>query len=1157
MLSRPRSLPPAFRKLVSAGHGTHLNYLPLTTFAAMAIASAGANLAAQTPTAVTVPTWRYDNTHAGQNTQETALTPENVNVHTFGKLFAHTVDSTVYAQPLYVPGLKMSDGLVHNVLFVATENDSIYAFDADSNGGANANPIWHASMLTAAHGAGAGATAVPYQDDASPDVAPTVGITGTPVINPATNTMYVVAITKEKGPTYFSRLHAINILNGAEQPGSPVVVTATVSGTGDGSAGGKLTFDALMENQRSALNYYNDYLYFGYAAHGDNKPWHGWLFSYNATTLKQVNALCLSPSDHGAGVWEAGAGMPIDDVTPGGRMFLATGNGALSQYPPFSAGQNLSMTVLDFSIANGALTPTDGFTSYNYVTINEGDYDQGSGGVLMIPDQQGTHPHVLVQAGKEGRLLVLDRDHLGGYNPNQSSNLNALQDMPDALKGGMWATPAYWNGNVYIWSVNDVAKLFKLNGGVMNTEPSSQASIQSIFPSPTFSISSNGTENGVAWAVLSDQADTFGPAVLYAFNAEDITTPIYASNTDAARDGAGTANKFSVPVVTNGKVYVATNGEIDVYGLLNSQPIAAAPVIDPDGGTFSKSQKVTLSSKTTSAEIFYTLDGSTPTPASSHYTDPIDIGTDTTLRAIATVAGYIQSPESSATFSFTGQVPQLSFRPAAGTYLSQQHVTITDANTKAKIYYTTDGSAPTASSRLYTGPVDVLVTETIKAIAIVPGLENSNVGSAGYTIQEGGSFINFGAGFASTKGLVLNGSTLATNDTRLQLTHGGLWEGGSVWWGIPIGIQAFTTNFLFQLSSAQGNGFTFTVQNMGKNALGGDSAGLGYQDITKSVAIKFNFYNYMNEGSDSTGVYTDGEPPLTPTVNIAPSGIQLGSNDTIMAQVTYNGTTLTLKLDDLVTNDTFTMSKVIDIPQVVGADTAYVGFTGGTGGLSSSQKILTWTYSTQSVAPSFSPAPGTYKSPQKVALTSKTPSAAIYYTTNGSVPTAASTRYSASIPVDASEVIRAIAISSAEGQSAPNQATYRIQVPGEFSLTAAPVNSLERGRSDTSIVTVTPEDGFIGKVTLKCSVTTNPKGAVDVPTCSITQPAAVSGTQPVKATVTVTAKDETTMGDYTATVVGVSGNTTEEKTTFAVTVTGETSKVRGNPVKPHEGAVLK
>jgi hypothetical protein len=1117
----------------------------LTSARAASLGLLAASLAAscawaQTFTRVTVPTWRYDNTHEGQNTHETALTPDNVNAKSFGKLFSLSVDSTVYAQPLYVPGLKMKDGLVHNVLFIATENDSVYAYDADSNGGANAKPIWYASMASTAHGAASGATSIPaFKYTGSYDVAPTIGITGTPAINTATNTMYLVAQTQE-GSSFHTRLHALNILTGAEQPGSPVEVTATVDGTGLGSSGGKITFDTVVENQRSAVDYYNGYVYFGFAAHGDIGNWHGWLFAYNGATLKQTEALNLSPSDHGAGIWEAGAGMPIDDDAPGGRMFLASGNGAVSKYPPFTAGQNLSMSILDFNLAGGKVTPTDGFTSYNYEKINSGDYDQGSGGVLMIPDQQGTHPHILVQAGKEGRILVLDRDNLGGYNPNQSSNLNALEDIPGELAGGMWATPAYWNGNVYFWAEFDVPKLFKLSSGVMDRTPASQGTIKTDFPSPSFSVSSNGAQDGIAWAILSDQFNTDGPAVLYAWDANDLSTPIYSSDTNSARDSAGPANKFAIPVVTNGKVYVTTNGEIDVYGLLNGQPITAAPEITPDGGTFSKNQSVTLSSKTASAQIFYTLDGSTPTPASTPYTDPITISTDTTLNAIASAPGFIQSAVSAAKFSFTNQTPPVKFSPAGGSYLNGQHVTIADADSKATIFYTTNGSTPTTSSHLYTGPIAVPISETIKAIAVVSGLHNSNVGTASYAIQEGGKYINFGNGFSSTTGLKLNGSAIATNDTRLQLTNGGLNEAGSVWWNTPIGIQAFTTDFEFQLSNARGNGFTFAIQNMAPTALGGWSAGLGYQNIQKSVAIKFNFYDYMNEGSDSTGVYTDGEAPVLPTVDISSSGIQLGSGDAIVANITYNGTTLTLHLRDVVSNDTFTMSKTINIPEIVGSNTAYVGFTGGSGGLSSSQKILNWTYATHSVAPAFAPAGGTYKAAQKIVLTSATPSAAIYYTTNGTQPTAISKLYSGPIAVSASQTIEAIAISSAEGQSNVSEAKYVIGSTAkgaQFSLSAASPANLAQGKSEGVPVRITPENGFKGKVSLHCSVAPDFPAANDPPSCVVTQPSNISGASSVGATLTVSAQSNTSPGLYTATIGAASG-TLSQSTSVAIRVTG-------------------
>ncbi|HEX4032123.1 MAG TPA: chitobiase/beta-hexosaminidase C-terminal domain-containing protein [Terracidiphilus sp.] len=977
-------------------------------------------------------------THAGENTQETALTPANVNVNSFGKLFSLSVDSTIYAQPLYVPNLKMSDGLQHNVLIVATENDSVYAFDADSNSGTNAKPIWQASLLTSAYGAGAGATPVPSQDTGSPDVAPAIGITGTPVIDPGTNTVYVVAATKENG-VYYSRLHAINVITGAEQSGSPVNITAAVAGTGLGSSGGQLTFSPLWENQRPALDLYNGHVYIGYAAHGDNGDYHGWLFAYDASTLKQTAAVCLSPNTYGAGVWGAGAGMPIDTDVAGGRMFVPTGNGDLTTYPPFSETTEFGESVVDFNLANGGLTPTDAFTTYEYQTLNDHDWDLGSGGALLLPDQQGSNPHILIAGGKEGTIYVLNRDKLGGHPASgATSDPGALQEITGLTPQGegYWNTAAYWNGNVYVWPENGSPMLFKVNTGVMDTQPSSESTgVTSAFPSPSFSVSSNGTQDAIAWAVLSDQFNTNGPAVLYAWNATDLSKPLYESDTNSSRDAAGPANKFSIPVVTNGRVYVATHGEVDVYGLLTGQSQAGAPSISPDGGTFTSPQTVTLSTSTSSAQIFYTLDGSTPTTGSTAYTAPITVSYDTTLNAIASAPGYTQSAVSSATFTFSNQTPPMTFSPAGGTYLNAQSVTISDPDANAKIYFTTDSSTPSSSSTLYTGPISVSASETISAIAIDPSNpQNSNVVKAIYVIQEGGSTIDFGAGFSDPQGLTLNGSAVAQDDTRLQLTNGGLSQAGSAFWTAPIGIQAFTTNFEFQLSDAQGNGFTFTIQNMGPRALGGDSAGLGYQDIQKSVAIKFNFYNYESEGDDSTGIYTDGEPPITPTTDISSSGIELGSGDSIQAQVLYDGTTLTLNLHDLVTNDTFTMSKQVDIPQIVGGNTAYVGFTGGTGGLSSSQKILTWTYTANTPLQPGSPS---------------------------------------------------------------------------FSLSGGAAPIVTDGSSTTATITVTPSGGFTGSVHLACAVTTGPSGAANPPACSVNQPSSITGSQPVTATLTITATSQT------------------------------------------------
>jgi hypothetical protein len=298
---------------------------------------------------------------------------------------------------------------------------------------------------------------------------------------------------------------------------------------------------------------------------------------------------------------------------------------------------------------------------------------------------------------------------------------------------------------------------------------------------------------------------------------------------------------------------------------------------------------------------------------------------------------------SSAKFTISDQTPTVTFSPVAGTYATAQKVTLSDTDKTAKIYYTTNGATPTTSSTLYSGPITVGASITIKAIAV--GLKlNSNVATAAYVIQASGTSINFANGFSSVAGLTLNGSTVNTDDSRLQLTNGGLNQAGSVFWDQPIGVGSFTTSFTFQLSDALADGITFTIQNIGPKALGGSGAALGYAPIKKSVAIKFDIYSNAGEGTDSTGVYTDGATPTVPAVNMTSSGVILRSGDAMVANITYNGTTLTMKLTDAVTKKIFTLSKAINIPSVVGADKAYVGFTGSTGGLTASQKIASWTY---------------------------------------------------------------------------------------------------------------------------------------------------------------------------------------------------------------------
>ena len=1011
------------------------------SFLFLLILSPAARLLAQAPN---VLTWRYDNTHQGQNTQETILTPTNVNTNTFGKLFSQSVDGEVYAQPLYVSNLTIN-GATHNVLFIADEHDSVYAFDADSNGGANSGPLWQASMISTAHGAASGATTVPSSDvqSGTGDINPEIGITSTPVIDATTQTIFLVAKSKENG-NYVQRLHALNIMNGSERSGSPVVLTASVPGNGNGSSGGTLTFSTLWENNRPALGLFNGNVYIGFAAHGDDGPWHGWVLVYNETTLNQTAAMCTSPNGDGNGIWSSGAGFPIDTVSANGRLFLVTGNGDLSSYPPLSNNVDFGESILRYDLSNSGIAITDAFTSFNQAALTGSDLDQGGGGVLILPDQPGTYPHLLVQAGKEGRILVLNRDNLNGYaGPNAGSNTNAVQDITGALASGLWSTPAYWNGNVYMWASGDALKMFPLTNGVLATRSSVQSSATSGFPGASPVISSNGTQNGIAWALRTDQYNSNGSAVLYAFNATNAAQEYYDSGQNSARDDAGPAIKFQVPVVTNGKVYVGVGTQVDVYGLLNQEQQAPAPVIAPSGGSYGAAQQITITDTISGAAIYYTNNGSTPTTASTEYTGPFQLTTDTTVQAIASATGYLQSAVSSATYNFNTETSMPQFSPAAGSYTATQSVTISDSTSGAVIYYTTNGSTPTASSTKYTAPISVSASTVINAIATDSGLTNSNLASASYTITPNGTEINYGSGFASAAGLTLNGSATNVDDSRLQLTTGLTYQASSVFYNTPTNIQAFTTDFAFQLSDAEADGFTFTIQNVGPTAIGGYGGDLGYGPnpvtgttggIGKSVAIKFDFYNNAGEGTDSTGLYVDGVSPTVPAVDMTSSGVLLNSGDSITAHMTYDGINLIMTLTDIVADKTFTHTFPINIPATIGSNLAYIGFTGGAGGETSSQKILSWTFTSQSGSvtqtPAFSPGTGTYTSTQSVTIAETIPGATIYYTTNGTTPTTSSAVYSSAITVSTSTTLEALAIAPGYAQSAVASAAYVIQSSG-------------------------------------------------------------------------------------------------------------------------------
>jgi hypothetical protein len=1117
-----------------------------------------AGLATTTLAQNQVLTQHNDTSRTGANTHESILTPSNVNTNTFGKLFSQPVDGYVYAQPLYLPGVTLATGASqagtkHNVVFIATEHDSVYAFDADSALGANASPLWQITLLDAAHGAAAGATTVPSSDVSTTDLVPEIGITSTPVIDPTSNTIYVVGKTKENG-TYVQRLHALDVTSGAEKFGGPMGVTASVTGNGIGSVSGVLSYDPKWENQRAGLLLLNGIVYFASASHQDTGPWHGWVLAYNAGTLQQTGAWCSTPNaqgENGAGIWMSGAGLAAvvpDPVNhPYGQMFVATGNGTFDAVAPnYTNNMDYGDSVIKLDLTSGVpsmvlngVTVGDLFAPHDQATLSSSDKDQGSGGVLILPSSVGGGNNLLIQVGKTGRVYVLNQANLGGYNPN-----NTTDPEQQATINGLFSVPAYWNGNVYFWGVNDHLKAFSFSSGAISANPTSTSAETIAFPGATPTVSANGNSNGIVWDIRSDGFSGSSAGILYAHSATSVATLLYSSAQNPTRDAPAYPVKFSVPTVVNGKVYVGAQYQVSVYGLLKGATQASTPVISPGSQSFSTSLQLTITDSSSNAQIYYTTDGSTPTAASNLYGGPITVTSTETIQAISTGTGYLASPVASATYTYTTQAAPPMFAPAPGDYVASQSVTLSTPTPGATIYYTTDGSAPTTSSSVYSGPLGVSGSETIRAIAVASGLQNSVVANGLYTIQSGAtSAINFGSGF-TPGGMNFVGKSVSLNGTRLRLTNSGYTEAAAAWYPTPVNVQAFSTDFSFQQvpgSNPIADGMTFTIQNAGLSAVGPDGGGLGYgaflpgdtPGIPTSVAVKFDLFSNDGEGDNSTGLYTNGASPTKPATTLG-GGVNLQSGDIFAVHITYNGSTLTMTITDTAnTSDTFTTSWPVNIPSTVGGNTAYVGFTAGTGHYTSIQDVLQWTYTATgsgrptAATPAIAPATGTYTSAQTVTITDATSGTTIYYTTDGSQPSTSSLQYTAPFTVTATESVTAMAAASGYANSATANSVITISE----SAAATPVISPATG-TYTAAQTVTITDGTSGASIYYTTDGSQPTTA----SAKYSSPFAVSSTTTVNAI--ATASGYTTSGTGTSVITIQSGGTNSINYASGFTATG-------------------
>jgi outer membrane protein assembly factor BamB len=511
-------------------------------------------LAASVTRATDVVTYHNDNFRTGQNLVETILTPSNVNSKKFAKLFTISVDGVIDAQPLYLSSISIPGQGIHNVLYVVTENDSVYAFDADTG-----TRLWHVSVL---------ASGEKPSDIISScvQIAPEIGITATPVIDRSSGpngTIYVVAMSKNSSGKYYQRLHALSVATGAEEFKGPVTVQATYPGSGDNSHNGHVIFDPVQYAERAGLLLLNHVVYTGWTSHCDTRPYTGWLIGYSESTLAQTSVLNLTPNGSEGSIWQSGAGMAA-----GVDIFFLDANGTFDttlNSRGFPSRGDYGNAFLKISTINNKLAVADYFAMYNTVSESDADQDLGSGGALLVPplkDASGNVWNLAIGGGKDGNIYIVNRSNMGKFNPHNNSAI--YQEIVGALGGGMWSMPAYFNGNVYFGPQGNNLLQFRFSQARLSTSPVLKTTTNFEYPGSTPSVSANGTNDGIVWAI-----EHSSPSVLHAYNANNISHELYNSNqASGGRDTLGYASHFGTPTIVNGKVYVGTVSGVTVYGLL-------------------------------------------------------------------------------------------------------------------------------------------------------------------------------------------------------------------------------------------------------------------------------------------------------------------------------------------------------------------------------------------------------------------------------------------------------------------------------------------------------------------------------------------------------------------------------------------------------------
>ena len=873
---------------------------------------------------VSVTTFHNDNARTGQNTQETILTPANVNNQSFGKLFSVALDGYVYAQPLYLSGVTI-DGSAHNVVYLATEHDSVYAIDADSG-----TVYSHTSLIPSG-----GSTVSSSADLGCSDLIPEVGITGTPVIDPTTRTLYVVAKAKNSAGTIVQYLHALDVTTLAEKFGGPTLITASTPGTASEGNGTTVPFNSKVQLQRPALLLDDGHVIIGWSGHCDAYPWHGWVMSYNASTLTQEAAFNVTPDGAGGAVWMSGGGIAAD---ASGDIYFPTGNGSWNGTTDFGD------SIVKLGLPSGARFPLlDYFTPWNQASLASNDVDVSAGGLVLLP-ALSSGLQLLAQQGKFGTLVLLKSSNLGKYCRNQTpacgdSDPNTVQEIANA-GGGVWGSPAYWNGNLYLAPSGSSIRAYSFNAGgsgKLSTSPTSQSAQAFAHAAPTPAISANGTTDGILWALdgsgYNSTCGTTGVNCLglFAYDATNLSTLLYSS-AKSANDSPGATVKYAVPVIANGKVYVGTQSGLSVYGLLSHAATLAAPSFSPAAGNYTIPQSVSLTAGA-GATIYYTTNGSTPTTSSPKYSAALSISATTTIKAIAVASGYTNSAVASATYT-------ISLAGGGGSSGTPVSVSLSGVNNLYGIV--NEGTA-------------------------VPG-----PGLNGYSFAYAANLLGTSVAWSgATFTFAATGSPNATSSKIIALPAGN-YTSLSL---LGAGANGNQLNQSFVVTYADGTSSTFT----------------------QSLSSWLSPQGYAGESTVSTMAYR-----VSPTGATSPGPVYLYgyrfalNNAKSVASITLPNNA-----------NVFVLSVSLQ-PSTAATPTA--------------------------ASPIFSPAAGSYSSTQKVTLTDSTTNASIYYTTNGSTPTAGSSKYSAPISVSATTTLQAIAVASGYNNSAVASATYTISAPVPVSV---------------------------------------------------------------------------------------------------------------------------